>query len=179
MAKKIRKIPIKFREVVEPILMKNEVIECTFRESFKWDFDWDTLFPRWLILTNYRLLIISRTMPGVRVEEFHIAGMNINLFRDNLGLYDSIEFRESEQLLYQASVYRKRRAEAEVFVREIAEAIARLDEGQKPDLVNNQQTTPEDLKKCSLDKRHLKDLERMGAITEEEYTEEEAKPCEK
>ena len=180
MAKKERSIPEKFRNFVDPILMKNEEIICSFRESFKWDFDWDTLFPKWLVLTNLRLLILSRELPGIRVNEYHLLGMNVDLFRDNVGFYDAIEFRSGSNLLHSVAVYRRRRDEATEFVHQVAEAITKLDFGQVQQSKNgNTEPSSEDLKKCSIDSQHLKDLEKMGAISDVEYKEEESKPCKK
>lgn len=175
MAKKVHKMPAKLRSFLDTIMMDNEEIRCTFRESFRWDASWDSLLPTWLVLTNLRLLILDRALPGIRMNEFHIRGMDINMFQDNVGVYDSIEFRLNDMPLHQVAVLRTRREEAKEFVREATENIAKIDFGPSP-LVKIEKTQS---KACDLDKRHLKDLERMGAITEHEYEEEADKPCEK
>jgi len=178
MANKEQKIPTKFRNFVDPILMENEEIICSFRESFKLDFDWDTLFPQWLVLTNLRLLILARELPGIRVDEYHLFGMNVDLFRDNVGFYDAIEFRSGSNLLHRVTVFRRRRDEATGFVHQVAEAITRLDFGQaQQSESDNNEFNSNDQKKCETDRKHLKDLEKMGAISDAEYKEEESKPC--
>ena len=191
-------LPDRFVKLIGPILIQNEMIRYSFRESFKWE----TVFRRWLVLTNFRLLVCSRTLFGVDSSEFHLREMDVERVRDNIGLYDSIVFKSRDKVLVQVAVFRTRRKEAEEFLREVTRHIAERDlyisfpnNGQgssQPQFIASKpkkpvstraprkiKTTPEERKQCEMDREHARDLNNMGAITDAELKEEEAKPCKK
>lgn len=117
------RLPNRFLKLIEPILIKNENIQCSFRESFRWE----TFFRKWIVLTNFRLLICTRTLFGADSQEFHLREMDVERVRDNFGPYDSLIFRSKGEILYQVAIFRTRRKEAEEFLREITKHIAERD----------------------------------------------------
>lgn len=180
MAKNGYKIPERFRRFVEPILLQNERIIRSFKESFRVDAPWDALFPKWLVLTNLRVLVLSREIPGIRSDEYYLSGMTMELFQDNVGLYNSVVFLSNGQQVYQMAVAHKRWAEALEFVHEVTKSIGQLDFVPESSVNNDAKTHTANTREnegCVVNKRHLKDLERMGVITEEEYRDDSNKPC--
>ena len=125
MAKSEYKIPEKFRKLVEPTLLNNEKILSTFQESFS--FFGESVLPKLAILTNLRIIILTREVPGVRMEEFHLQGMTVELFQDKIGMYNSIEFLLNNTVMYKLEVVHKRWAEAEKFVHEVIKNIGQLE----------------------------------------------------
>ena len=182
MAKNEDKIPERFRKLVKPILMRNEKIISSFKESIRLD---APFYPNWLVLTNLRLLVLIKEIPGIRVDEYHLPGMTLELFKDDFGVYNSVEFLLNEKSVYQLPVLHKRWEEAEAFVHEVSKCIELLNfelRSESDNPKNNPenpgvQANPEEQTKCLNEKRHLRDLKIMGVITDKEYKEDVNKPC--
>ena len=171
-------------DLIRPLLIEGEVVEAALRESFKFE----TFFRKWLILTNIRLIIGTRTVTGAMIEEYHLKEMDIEIIHDDVGFYDSVLFKNKEMLLYNASFFRSRRKDVAQFVGEISKHIAERDLTQfnadrphprAPLPKREEPLSRQDIKACAVDLEHKRDLKTMGVISEEEYEEEEAKPCKK
>ena len=174
MNKNTNEIPVRFLDLIRPLLISNEKIVASYRESF----NWESFYRRWLVLTNYRLFVMSRALTGAKSEEYHLKEMDIDLTRDNFGPYDSVKFMQKDALLYELAVFRTRRRVAQEFLREMSRYIAEReltpDLKRDSDMDNNSDWTA-----ClsDIEIHHLHDLEKMGAISNEEFLRESQRAC--
>lgn len=180
MSKQEYKIPAKFLNIVKPVLLRDERIIYAFHESFS--FHGDTILPKWTLLTNLKLIFLIHELPGMGVYEYYLEGMSIELFQDNIGLYNTISFILNDNELYKLQVFKKKWSEAQFFVHEVQKSIGQIEhELRSEDMDSESNTnTPENKEKkmkCNNEKHHLKDLASMGVITPEEYKEETEKLC--
>jgi|GEM_PF-1715322 len=180
MAKREYKIPERFRNAVEPVLLKDERIIFAFRESFS--FFGDSVLPKWTVLTNLKLIFLVHEIPGIGVFEFYLQGMTIELFEDSIGFYNRITFLLNGKEIYELHIIKNRWPEAEVFVHEVQQAISQIEYELRSESDNSgsdedSQVSSAEKKQCNYEKRHLKDLADLRVITDEEYKEELEKPC--
>ena len=162
--------PEKLRKLIEAILVTNEDIRYTLRESFNWDF-----VRTWAVVTSYRLLIVDVWPWRIDVQDFHLKDMNFEYKEDGIGPYDVLLFKSKLQDLYDLAILRNRRREAQEFLHNVSTEV-RLQDTYGLRSLEAQSTNPSTDKKMLLwCGQNLEVLKRTGAISEKEYLEEKAK----
>jgi hypothetical protein len=167
MATKMKKIhkrdifPDKLKKTIETILVRNEEILYTFRESFNWD-----IVRTWAVVTSYRLLIVDVLPWRVDVQDFHLKEMNFEYKQDHIGPYDVILFKSKLQDLYDITVLRNRRQEAQEFLHKVSTEVRAQD---TYGLRSLEVAPVQETKRLVWCDKHLETLRMSGAITRAEY----------
>lgn len=167
MKQKEKKIPKELLNNLNPLLNSGENIICVFKEPFHWQ----EMQTRWLILTDFRLAVVSKSILGmIHIEDFHIRDLDIELERTRFGFLDTIVFKSRDKILYQTGASKSRRAVVEDFVRTATLAISNREMfiTMQKNNNNNHVSTPTNCDSITTI-RELNKLREEGAITEAEY----------